>query len=67
MRDSNSQDLVSKTNTYANSVNPANLATRRRIDLLCPARQAGIMTIILTSQKLVGEVGVEPTMFTLWE
>ena len=33
---------------------PQNLATRRRIELLCPARQAGIMTIILTSLKLGG-------------
>ena len=29
-----------------------NLATRRRIELLCPARQAGIITIILTSQNI---------------
>ena len=38
------------------------LATRRRIELLCPARQAGIMTIILTSLKLVDAVGLEPTI-----
>ena len=30
------------------------LATRRGIEPLCPARQAGIMTIILTSRKLGG-------------
>ena len=38
------------------------MATRRRIELLCPARQAGIMTIILTSLKLVDAVGLEPTI-----
>ena len=36
------------------------LATRRRIELLCPARQAGIITTILTSQKLVENQGIEP-------